>query len=394
MNIHEYQAKQLLRKGGVPVPEGVLVTDPAAVRGALMSLGAAVVVVKAQIHSGGRGLAGGVKLAQNAVECEDIVKDLLGKTLVTRQTGPRGKKVRKLYIEAASDIVREYYLALTLDRERAAIDVVFTTQGGMDIEEVAAKHPDLLSVVTIDVALGVRDFHLRNLLECFGLAQDERQQIGAVIRKAYRIFLDRDCSLIEINPLAVNATGRFFALDAKMSFDDNALFRQPEVSSLRDLDEEDPRETEANQFGLNYVALDGDIACMVNGAGLAMATMDAIKLFGGEPANFLDVGGGASQEAITAAFRILTSDASVKGIFVNIFGGIMKCDLLAAGILEASSKVQPKVPVVVRLSGTNAAQGKKMLAASSLALIPVDDMAVGARRIVELVAAQRRGAGG
>ena len=385
MNIHEYQAKRLMREAGVPVPEGFLVTDAAEVQGAMQRLAAPKVVLKAQIHSGGRGMAGGVKLAASVDEGEAIAKKLLGSCLVTKQTGPQGKRVSKLYIEAASSIAKEYYLALTLNRARATIDIMFTTEGGMDIEEVAAIHPEKLAVVGIDVAVGVRDFHLRNLVGRFGLPFDERRQIGDIVNHLYRLFLERDCSMLEINPLAVSATGSLFALDAKMSFDDNALFRQPEILKLRDIEEEDPRETRASQFGLNYVAMEGDIACMVNGAGLAMATMDAIKLFGGEPANFLDVGGGANEEAITEAFRILVGDPAVRGIFVNIFGGIMQCDLLAKGILAVTAKVQPKVPLVVRLSGTHAEEGRRLLRSSPMAIEAVDDMAIGARRIVELV---------
>ena len=385
MNIHEYQAKRLLRESGITVPDGMLVTDASEVKTVMKNLAAAKVVVKAQIHSGGRGLAGGIKLARSVEECEAVVKTMLGMNLVTRQTGPEGKRVNKVYIEAASAIDKEYYLALTLNRATATVDVMFTTQGGMDIEEVAEHHPEKLAIVAIDVVVGVRDFHIRKLLNRFRLDTSEQNQINDIVKKLYRTFLQFDCSMLEINPLAVNDAGRLFALDAKMSFDDNAIFRQKEIGRLRDVAEEDPREARASEFGLNYISLKGNIACMVNGAGLAMATMDVIKLFGGKPANFLDVGGGASETAITEAFRILVSDPSVRGIFINIFGGIMKCDLLAKGILAATSAVKPKVPLVVRLSGTNADQGKKLLEASPLTIVAVDDMASGAKRIVELV---------
>lgn len=384
MNIHEYQAKILFKEYGVAVPQGKLVTSGSDAKAAMMQLGCQKAVVKAQIHAGGRGKGGGVKLASSPEECESMTQDILGMMLVTHQTGREGKKVRKVYIEAASQIKKEYYLALTLDRENHAIGVMFSTEGGMDIEEVAENSPEKLNVIQIDPTIGLQPFHTRKLTNGLNLPKEETKELSNILKKLFTLFVENDCSLVEINPLIVNDKGNMIALDAKVNFDDNALFRQKSISELRDVEEEDPREVEASRFGLSYIGLDGNIACMVNGAGLAMATMDIIKHYGGEPANFLDVGGGASEEAVTNAFKILMLDKQVKAIFVNIFGGIMKCDLIAQGIVAAASELELKVPLVIRLEGTNVEQGREILSKANINLVTAVDMADGARRVVEL----------
>lgn len=384
MNIHEYQAKLLFRKNGVPVPDGHLAATGTEAEFAMRRLGTPVAVVKAQVHAGGRGKAGGVKLAKTPEECRKLTEEMIGMTLVTHQTGPEGKLVRKVYIEAGSQIAKEYYLALLVDRETACVSIMFSTEGGMDIEEVAEKTPEKIVVVHVDPTVGLQGFHLRRIGFEMKLPKEEQKQLAGIIKNLYAMFLKYDYSMLEINPLIVTNDGQMFALDGKMNFDDNALYRQKEIEVMRDFEEEDMREIEASKFGLSYIGLEGNIGCLVNGAGLAMATMDIIKHFGGEPANFLDVGGGANQETVTNAFKILLSDENVKGIFVNIFGGIMKCDIIANGIVSAAKELGLKVPLVVRLEGTNVEQGKEILTQSGLNLITANDMADGAQKIVEL----------
>ncbi len=384
MNIHEYQAKQLFRLNGVPVPDGYLASTPVEAEFAMRRLGTEVGVVKAQVHAGGRGKAGGVKLAKTPAEARKIAEQMLGMTLVTHQTGPEGKKVHKVYVEAGSKIVKEYYLALVLDRETASVSIMFSTEGGMDIEEVAAKTPDKIVVVKVDPTVGLQGFQTRRI--CFGLnlPAAEHKELSSIIKNLYKMFLKYDYAMLEINPLVVTADGKMFALDGKMNFDDNALYRQKDIEVMRDFEEEDERDIEASKYGLSYIGLDGNIGCLVNGAGLAMATMDIIKFYGGRPANFLDVGGGASQETVTNAFRILFADANVKGIFVNIFGGIMKCDIIANGVVAAAKELGLRVPMVVRLEGTNVDKGKEILRTSGLNLYAANDMADGAKKIVEM----------
>jgi succinyl-CoA synthetase beta subunit len=387
MNIHEYQAKQVLARFGVPVPKGQFATTPDEAAAAFTALGKPKAVVKAQIHAGGRGKAGGVKLLTNAAEVRDFAANLLGKPLVTHQTGPEGRVVRRVYVEEASDVARELYLGMLVDRKAGTVSVIASTQGGMDIEEVAAKTPEKILTEAIDPMLGVAGFQARKIAFALGLKDKQVGQFAALLAALYRAFVDTDASLIEINPLVVTTDGRVICLDAKMSFDDNALFRHPDVRELRDPNEEDPAETEAAKFDLSYVHLDGNIGCMVNGAGLAMATMDIVKIYGAEPANFLDVGGGASTEKVAAAFRILLADKRVKGVLINIFGGIMRCDVLAQGVVEAARQVKLNVPLVVRMEGTNVVEGKKILADSGIKVITASDMADAARRIVKEIGA-------
>lgn len=384
MNIHEYQAKELFRKNKVPVPEGYLANSPIEAEFAMKRLGTKVAVVKAQVHAGGRGKAGGVKLVKSPEEAKKVTGEMLGMTLVTHQTGPEGKKVHKVYVEAGSDIKKEYYLALTLDRETASIGIMFSTEGGMDIEEVAEKTPEKIFVVNVDPTIGIRGHHVRKLAMGAKLPKEEQKELGKIVKNLYQMFLKYDYSMLEINPLIVDGAGKMAAIDGKMNFDDNALYRHKDIEVLRDFEEEDIREVEASKYGLSYIGLDGNIACLVNGAGLAMATMDIIKHYGGEPANFLDVGGGATQETVTNAFKILLRDQHVKAIFVNIFGGIMKCDIIANGIVSAAKELSLKVPLVVRLEGTNVDKGKAILESSGLGLVAVSDMAEGAKKIVEL----------
>jgi len=383
MNIHEYQAKQLFRHNEIPVPKGQLASSPLEAEFVYRRLKSPVAVVKAQIHAGGRGKAGGVKLVRSPEECFQAAKGMLGTTLVTHQTGPEGKKVHQVYIEAGSEIAKEYYLALLLDRETANIAVMFSTSGGMDIEEVADKTPEKIITVQIDPTLGLKDHLLRSLAFRAQLPEVETQQLMVWVEKLYRMFLKYDFSMLEINPLIVTKKNEMFALDGKMAFDDNALYRHPDIESMRDLKEEDEREIEASKLGLSYIGLDGNIGCMVNGAGLAMATMDIIQYAGGHPANFLDVGGGATEEMVRHAFRIILQDTKVKAIFVNIFGGIMKCDIIANGIVGASKDLKLHVPLVVRLEGTNVNEGKKILRESGLNILTADDMGDGARKVVE-----------
>jgi succinyl-CoA synthetase beta subunit len=394
MNIHEYQAKDLLRHYGVAVPEGYIAWTSEEAEAAARKLPGPVYVVKSQIHAGGRGAGrftddpdgkGGVRLARSAEEVRAAAEAMIGHTLVTRQTGPAGRRVRRVYVEAGSDIARELYLSLLIDRATSRITIVASTEGGMEIEEVAALHPEKILRASIDPASGLSPFHARKLGFALGL---QGKQIGALakfVAGIYQAFTALDAAIIEINPLVVTGAGEVVALDAKISFDDNALFRHPEVEKLRDESEEDPKELEAAKHSLNYVALDGTIGCMVNGAGLAMATMDIIKLYGASPANFLDVGGGATKERVTAAFKIILSDPNVEGILVNIFGGIMRCDVIAEGVVAAAREVSLNVPLVVRLEGTNVALGKDIMARSGLPIITADNLADAAEKVVKAV---------
>ncbi len=383
MNIHEYQAKELFRLNGVPVPEGYLARTPIEAEFAMMRLGTPKAVVKAQVHAGGRGKGGGVKLVSSPSECAETAKKMLGMRLVTPQTGAEGKLVRKVYIESGSAIAKEYYLAMTVDRETATIAIMFSTEGGMDIEEVAAKTPDKIITAFVDPTVGLQDFHIRKIIYGFKLPKEISKEFTAIIKNLYKMFLRYDFSLLEINPLIVTAENRLMALDGKMNFDSNALYRHKDIEAMRDFEEEDVREIEASKYGLNYIGLDGNIACMVNGAGLAMATMDIIKHYGGQPANFLDVGGGATQEMVTNAFRILLQDDNVKAVFINIFGGIMRCDVIANGVVAAAREIGLKLPVVVRLEGTNVNEGKRILEESKLNLIVADNMADGAQKVIK-----------
>jgi len=383
MNIHEHQAKSLYAQNGVPIPEGYLAQSAIEAEFAFRRLGAKVAVVKALVHAGGRGKAGGVKLVKSPEECFEVAEKMIGMKLVTKQTGAEGKIVRKVYVEAGSEIDKEYYLAMTLDRETANIAVIFSLAGGMDIEEVAEKTPEKVITVKIDPTVGLKGFHTRELAFRSKLPVAEHKQFATMVEKLYKMFVKYDMSLLEVNPLIVTKQGNLMALDGKMNFDDNALYRHKEIEAMRDFTEEDAREVAASKYGLNYIGLDGNIGCMVNGAGLAMATMDIIQLAGGTPANFLDVGGGATREMVTNAFKILLSDKNVKAIFVNIFGGIMRCDVMAEGIIAAAKDVKLTVPVVVRLEGTNVEQGRKLLEQSGLNLITAGDMNDGARKAVE-----------
>ena len=388
MKIHEYQGKAILREFGVLVPNGDVADTPAQAKAIAVKLGGKV-VVKAQVHAGGRGKAGGVKLADDAGAAESAAKQILGMMLKTPQTPPEGIKVLKVLVEEASPIATELYLSMTLDRGKGTHVVMASQAGGMEIEEVAASHPASIVREWADPALGLQPFQARNLAFGLGLSGDQFKAGVALILNLFRAYLEKDCTLAEINPLVVTRDGRVMALDAKLNFDDNALYRHKEIVALRDINEETPLDVEASKYDLNYIKLDGSVGCMVNGAGLAMATMDIIKLAGGEPANFLDVGGGASPEQIENAFRILSSDPSVKAVFINVFGGILRVDRLAEGIISAVNKLALKLPVVLRAEGTNVEQGKKMLAESGLALVMVDDMGEGARKVVELAKAAR-----
>jgi len=381
MNIHEYQAKELLKRYGVPVPLGKVVSTPQEARGVAVELGGRC-VVKAQIHAGGRGKAGGVKLASDPADAERKAAEILGKNLVTHQTGPEGRQVRKVLIEQGLNIDRELYLGMVLDRAQSRIAVICSSEGGVEIEEVAAKNPEKILKELIDPAVGLLPFQCRKLAFALGMPAESVGKLTAMMQALYRAFDECDCSLAEINPLVLTQEGQVIALDAKMNFDSNAFFRQKEILALRDLHEEDPREIEASKYDLSYISLDGNIACMVNGAGLAMATMDIIKLCGGEPANFLDVGGGANQEKVAQAFKILLADARVRGVLINIFGGIMRCDVLAQGVVDAARELKVNVPLVVRMQGTNVDIGKKILADSGLPIISAETMAEAAEKIV------------
>ncbi|HTS19350.1 MAG TPA: ADP-forming succinate--CoA ligase subunit beta [Verrucomicrobiae bacterium] len=383
MNIHEYQAKEIFRKFGVPVADGGVAFTPDEAAKIAGELKAEVIAVKSQIHAGGRGKAGGIKLVKTAEEAAKAAKELIGKVLVTHQTGAQGKEVKKVLVEAGSRPKRELYLSVLIDRSIGRPSFLASTEGGMDIEAVAAKTPEKILKEPIDPAIGMQPYQARKIAFALGLVGNQFPPAVNLILNVYRAFIETDASLIEINPLIVDQSDRVMALDAKMNFDDNALYRHKDIQAMRDLNEEDPREVEASKFNLNYIGLDGNIACMVNGAGLAMATMDIIRFYGGSPANFLDVGGGASTEQVTEAFKILCADKNVKGILVNIFGGIMKCDVIANGILTAVKQVNVQMPLVVRLEGTNVELGKKILKDSGLAIIAADSMADAAQKIVK-----------
>ncbi len=393
MNIHEYQAKAIFEKFGVPVPQGAVATTPEGLSRALAQLPEGPTMVKSQIHAGGRGkgtftngFKGGVKFCKTKAEAQAMAANMLGNTLVTIQTGPAGRKVQTIYFTVASEIKKEYYLAILLDRNSSRPVIVASTEGGVEIEKVAHETPEKLFKILIDPAYGLADFQVRELIFKLGFTGIEAKNAAKLIRNLYTAFWETDAAMIEVNPLITTPTGDVLALDAKVSFDSNALYRHPEIVALRDLNEEDSKEIEASKYSLSYIALDGNIACLVNGAGLAMSTMDIIQHFGGTPANFLDVGGGASKDQVIAAFKIILGDKNVKGILVNIFGGIMDCNVIATGIVAAVKEVGLKLPLVVRLEGNNVAAGKATLAASGLALVSGDTMADAAQKIVKLVA--------
>jgi succinyl-CoA synthetase beta subunit len=388
MNIHEFQAKQVLGRFGVPVPKGLPASTPEEAAKAFESLGQSKAVVKAQIHAGGRGKAGGVKLISSAAEARDFAAKILGKPLVTHQTGPEGRVVRRVYVEQASEVARELYLGMVVDRKAESVAIIASTEGGMEIEEVAARTPERIFTEPVDPVIGLAGFQARKIAFALGLRDKQVGQFGVLIAALYRAFVETDAALIEINPLVVTKDGNVICLDAKMSFDDNGLFRHPDIRELRDANEEDPAETEASKYDLSYVHLDGNIGCMVNGAGLAMATMDIVKYYGAEPANFLDVGGGANSQKVAAAFRILLSDDRVKAVLVNIFGGIMLCDVLAQGVVDAAREVKLNIPLVVRMEGTNVDKGKQILKDSGIKVIAASDMADAARRVVEAIGQQ------
>ncbi len=397
MNIHEYQAKAVLREFGVPVPRGVAVFKADEAEAAAKELGGPVWVVKSQIHAGGRGKGtfkeadagakGGVRVSKSVEDTVANVGQMLGRTLVTIQTGPAGKQVNRLYIEDGSNIAKEFYLSLLVDRATSRVSFVVSTEGGMDIEEVAHSHPDKITTFSVDPATGVQPHHGRTVARALGLAGDQAKQVGVIVGQLYAAFVAKDMAMLEINPLIVSAEGDIKCLDAKIAFDSNAIYRHPDVAALRDESEEDAKEIEASKYDLSYITLDGTIGCMVNGAGLAMATMDIIKLYGAQPANFLDVGGGATKEKVTAAFKIITADPAVKGILVNIFGGIMKCDVIAEGVIAAVRDVGLTVPLVVRLEGTNVELGKEIIGKSGLNVISADDLDDAAQKIVSAIAA-------
>jgi succinyl-CoA synthetase beta subunit len=386
MNIHEHQAKEILKEFGAPVSNGVVILSIDDIKKKIKKLNSKEYVLKAQIHAGGRGKAGGVKLVKNIIELEDEAKKMMGKVLVTHQTGPEGKVVKRLYIEEASDILREFYLSCLIDRETSKIAFISSTEGGMDIEKVAAEFPE--KIITNKIELndtGPSQEEINKIVKIFQLDEFQKKSVSNLIKSLYRIILEKDANLIEINPLIITKDNKIVCLDAKMNFDDNAIFRRPEVLSLRDLNEEEPAEIEASKHDLAYIKLNGSIGCMVNGAGLAMATMDIIKLYGKEPANFLDVGGGASKEKVASAFKLILLDKNVKGILINIFGGIMRCDVLAQGVVDAAKEINLSVPLVVRLAGTNFKEGKKILDQSNLKILSALDLNDAAKKIVEAI---------
>ncbi|MCF8462353.1 MAG: ADP-forming succinate--CoA ligase subunit beta [Rickettsiaceae bacterium] len=386
MNIHEYQAKEILGLYGASVSKGVVILEKENINSSIDNFDAELYVVKAQIHAGGRGKAGGVKLAKNKEEAKKLANEMWHKLLITPQTGPEGKIVQRLYIESGSNIAHEYYFSLIVDRESAGIICIVSTEGGVDIEEVAHTNPEKVHQIYIDPVIGLSPFHLRKIAKCLEIKEGKSlASLFKNIESCYKMMIEKDASQIEVNPLILKDDGEFLILDAKVSFDDNALFRHKDVQNLRDESEEDPLETRAQKHELNYVRMDGEIGCMVNGAGLAMATMDIIQLYGAKPANFLDVGGGATEERVTEALSIILSDTNVKAVLVNIFGGIMRCDIIANGIVGAAKKIGLKVPLVVRLAGTNFALGKEILAKSNLPIIAADDLADAAEKIVNIV---------
>jgi len=384
MNIHEYQAKELLKKFGAPVPNGVHGETSEDLLNKSKLLKTEKYVLKAQIHSGGRGKAGGIKITNSLEELKQAADQMLGKTLVTNQSGPKGKKVKKLYVEESSRIDKEFYLSCLVDRAKSKIAFISCLEGGMDIEEIANKNPEKIITTRIDVEKEISDLDCEKVIDVFKLEYDAKDQAIELIKSMYRLFIEKDASLIEINPLVLTKENNILCLDAKINFDDNAIFRHPDIYELRDLNEEDPTEIEANKQELSYIKLDGNIGCMVNGAGLAMATMDIIKLFGGSPANFLDVGGGASKDKVAAAFKMILSDKNVKAILINIFGGIMRCDVLALGVVEAAKEMKIDIPLVVRLAGTNYEKGKKILDDSKLKIISASDLSEAAKKVVEI----------
>jgi len=385
MNLHEYQSKMILREYGLPVLEGFLCYTSGEVEAAADNLGGGICVVKAQVHAGGRGKGGGVKVAKSTQEAKDVASKIIGMTLVTPQTGPSGKHVTKVYVEAGCNIDKEFYVSLLVDRATRSVAFVASSEGGMDIEEVHAKTPEKIISMPIDPKVGLQNFQTQELGLRLGLNMDQVKKFAKVASGLYEAFIENDFSMVEINPLVLTKEGDFIILDAKCAVEDNALFRQPELKEMMDYDETDPKDLRAGKYGLSYVALDGNIGCMVNGAGLAMATMDIIKEYGGTPANFLDVGGGASKETVTEAFKILLSDSNVKAILVNIFGGIMKCDVIAGGIVEAAKELKLSVPLVVRLQGTNVELGKEILAKSGLQIVPATTMNEAAEKVVAAI---------
>jgi len=385
MNIHEHQAKELLKEYGAPVSNGVVILSLDQVKEKISLLNSDQFVLKAQIHAGGRGKAGGVKIIKDINELEKEAKEMMGKVLITHQTGPEGRKVKRLYIEEASEIERELYLSCLVDRESSKIAFISSTEGGMDIEKVASETPNKIITNKLELRDSLSESDITNILEPFKFNQDQKLEANKLIKALYEILIKKDANLIEINPLIVTKSGKVLCLDAKMNFDDNAIYRRPEILKLRDLNEENPSEIEASKHGLAYIKLNGSIGCMVNGAGLAMATMDIIKLYGKEPANFLDVGGGATKEKVSAAFKLILSDKNVKGILINIFGGIMRCDVLAQGVVEAAKEMNLSVPLVVRLAGTNFKEGKKILDNSNLKILSASDLNDAAKKIVEAI---------
>ena len=386
MNIHEHQAKKILRDFGAPVSNGIVIMSVNEIKEKISSLNGETFVLKAQIHAGGRGKAGGVKIIKDIQELKIAAKEMMGKILVTHQTGPQGKEVKRLYIEEASEIEKEFYLSCIIDRESSKIAFISSTQGGVDIEKVAFETPDKIKTIKIDLKNeGPNDDEIEKIISSFNLNSNQKKDAEGLIKSLYKIIVEKDATLIEINPLIITKTGKIICLDAKMNFDDNSIFRRPEILALRDLNEEDPAEIQASKHDLAYIKLNGSIGCMVNGAALAMATMDIIKLYGKEPANFLDVGGGASKEKVTAAFKLILADKNVKGILINIFGGIMRCDVLAKGVVEAAKQVNLSVPLVVRLAGTNFKEGKEILEKSSLKILSALDLNDAAKKIVEAI---------
>ena len=386
MNIHEHQAKEILREYGAPVSNGVVILSLKEIKEKISKLKSKEFVLKAQIHAGGRGKAGGVKLVKNIEELNEEAKKMMGKILVTHQTGPEGKEVKRLYIEEASEILNEFYLSCLVDRETAKIAFISSTEGGMDIEKVASENPEKIITRKIDLKKeGPNEKEIESIISVFKLSEQQKETAYKLIKSLYNIIIDKDASLIEINPLIITKSDKLICLDAKMNFDDNAIFRRPEILKLRDLNEEDPAEIEASKHDLAYIKLSGSIGCMVNGAGLAMATMDIIKLYGEEPANFLDVGGGATKEKVAAAFKLILSDKNVKGILINIFGGIMRCDVLAQGVVDAAKETNLSVPLVVRLAGTNFEEGKEILEKSKLKILSASDLNDAAKKIVEAI---------
>ena len=386
MNIHEHQAKEILKEFGAPVSNGVVIFSPNEVKEKISKLNSKEFVLKAQIHAGGRGKAGGVKLIKDEKSLEIEAKKMMGKVLVTHQTGPEGKEVKRIYIEEASDILKEFYLSCLVDRQTSKIAFISSTEGGMDIEKVALENPEKIITTKIDLKKdGPSEKEIENIISVFQFNNNQKEVAKKLINSIYRILIEKDANLIEINPLIITKDNNVVCLDAKMNFDDNAIFRRPEILKLRDLNEEDPAEIEASKYDLAYIKLNGSIGCMVNGAGLAMATMDIIKLYGKEPANFLDVGGGASKEKVTAAFKLILADKNVKGILINIFGGIMRCDVLAQGVVDAAKEVNLSVPLVVRLAGTNFKEGKEILDKSNLKILSASDLNDAAKKIVEAI---------